>query len=35
MNFPRKQCLAFMDAMEAGSVGTVMIAHKDRLTRFG
>ena len=24
-----------MDAMEAGTVGTLIIAHKDRLTRFG
>jgi len=35
MNFHRKKFLALMDAIEAGSVGTVIIAHKDRLTRFG
>ena len=35
MNFHRKKFLALMDAIEAGTVGTLIIAHKDRLTRFG
>ncbi len=35
MNFHRKKFLALIDAIEAGTVGTVIIAHKDRLTRLG
>ncbi len=35
MNFHRKKFLALMDATAAGTVGTLIIAHKDRLTRFG
>ncbi len=35
MNFGRKKFLALMDAVESGAVGTLMVAHKDRLTRFG
>ena len=35
MNFSRKRFLALMDAVDAGEIGTVILAHKDRLTRFG
>ena len=35
MNFRRKRFLAVMDAVDAGEIGTVILAHKDRLTRFG
>lgn len=35
MNFGRKKFLALMDAIEAGTVGTLIVAHKDRLTRLG
>ena len=35
MNFHRKKFWAVMDAIEAGTVGTLIIAHQDRLTRFG
>ena len=35
MNFHRKRFLAVMDAVDAGDVATLILAHKDRLTRFG
>ncbi|MFC9615494.1 IS607 family transposase [Streptomyces sp. NPDC056910] len=35
MNLKRKKFLALMDAIERGEVGTLVIAHKDRLARFG
>ena len=35
MNFRRKKFLALMDAVDAGEVSTLILAHKDRLTRFG
>lgn len=35
MNLQRKKFLAVMDAIERGEVGTLVIAHKDRLARFG
>ena len=35
MNFSRKRFLALMDAGDAGEIGTMILAHQDRLTRFG
>lgn len=35
MNFTRKKFLALTDAIDSGTVGTLILAHKDRLTRFG
>jgi len=35
MNFKRKKFLKIMDEISSGEVGKVMIAHKDRLARFG
>ncbi|MFC9245138.1 IS607 family transposase [Streptomyces sp. NPDC057136] len=35
MDLKRKKFLALMDQIERGEVGTVVIAHKDRLARFG
>ena len=35
MNFGRKKFLALLEAVEAGAVETLIVAHKDRLTRFG
>lgn len=35
MDLKRKEFLALMDAIERGEVGTLVIAHKDRLARFG
>ena len=35
LNFERKQFTALMDAIGRGEVGTLIIAHQDRLTRFG
>lgn len=35
MNFKRKQFLSLMDAIVAGEVKHLIIAHKDRLVRFG
>ncbi|MFD4761898.1 IS607 family transposase [Streptomyces sp. NPDC058439] len=35
MNLQRKKFLALMDAIERGEVGTLVIAHEDRLARFG
>ncbi|WP_406601266.1 IS607 family transposase [Micromonospora yasonensis] len=35
MNLRRKKFLALMDAVERGEVGTLVVAHKDRLARFG
>jgi putative resolvase len=35
MNMKRKKFLALMDAVTARQVKTLVIAHKDRLTRFG
>ena len=33
MNFHRKRFLALMDAVDAGEISTVILAHTDRLTR--
>jgi putative resolvase len=35
LNFKRKQFLRLVDAVIAGEVSTLVIAHKDRLARFG
>ena len=35
MNFRRKKFLALMDAIAAGDISMLILAHKDRLTRFG
>ncbi len=35
MNFGRKKFLALMEAVDAGQVETLVVAHRDRLTRFG
>ena len=35
MNFGRKRFLALMDAVNAGEIGTLILAHQDRLPRFG
>ena len=35
LNFQRTGLLALLDAIEAGSVATVVVAYKDRLARFG
>lgn len=35
MNFARKKFCEIMDAVERREVATLVIAHKDRLTRFG
>ena len=35
MNFKRKQFLTLMDRIERGEVSKVIIAHQDRLVRFG
>lgn len=35
MNFKRKEFLSLMNEVENGKIGTVVIAHKDRLARFG
>ncbi len=35
LNFKRKQFLTLIDAIIAGEVAMLVIAHKDRLTRFG
>lgn len=35
MNFKRKKFRKLLEAVHAGTVGTVIIAHKDRLARFG
>ncbi|SCF94857.1 Predicted site-specific integrase-resolvase [Streptomyces sp. Ncost-T10-10d] len=35
MDLQRKKFLALMDAIERGEVGTLVIAHEDRLARFG
>jgi len=35
LNFKRKQFLAVIDGILADEIGTLMIAHKDRLARFG
>lgn len=35
MDLQRRKFLAVMDAIERGEVGTLVIAHKDRLARFG
>jgi len=35
MNFKRKRFLGLMDAIQAGTVAKLLIAHKDRLCRFG
>ncbi len=35
LNFKRKKFTVLMDAVGRGEIGTLIIAHKDRLTRFG
>ncbi|MGX9220152.1 IS607 family transposase [Massilia varians] len=35
LNFGRKHFLALMDAIGRGEVATLVLAHRDRLTRFG
>lgn len=35
MNFKRKKFLTLMDGVVAGEIKTVVVAHKDRLSRFG
>ena len=35
MNLKREKLLAVMDAIERGEISTLVIAHKDRLARFG
>lgn len=35
MNFKRKQFLALIDRVQRGEIARVLIAHKDRLVRFG
>lgn len=35
MNLTRPRLLAVMDAIETGQVATLVVAHKDRLARFG
>jgi len=35
MNFQRPKFLALMDAVDAGEIQTLIVAHRDRLTRFG
>jgi len=35
MNFRRKKFLALVERIEQGEVGRLVIAHKDRLVRFG
>jgi putative resolvase len=35
MNFKRKKFLTLMDRVMAGEIGTLVIAHQDRLARFG
>ena len=35
LNYERKQFVRLMDMVEAGEVGEIIIAHKDRLVRFG
>jgi excisionase family DNA binding protein len=35
LNFSRKKFLALMDAVGRGEVATLVLAHRDRLTRFG
>jgi putative resolvase len=35
MNLRREKFLVLMDAIDRGEVGTVVVAHKDRLARFG
>jgi predicted site-specific integrase-resolvase len=35
LNFKRKQLLALVDGIVAAEIGTLVIAHKDRLARFG
>ena len=35
MNLGRKKFLALVDAVDAGEIATLILAHQDRLTRFG
>src|SRR5579859_132123 len=35
LNYERKQFVQLMERVEAGEVGEIIIAHKDRLVRFG
>lgn len=35
MNFKRKKFRKLLEAVHAGEVGTIIVAHKDRLARFG
>jgi putative resolvase len=35
MNLRRRKFLALMDAVDRGEIATLVVAHKDRLARFG
>jgi len=35
LNYKRKKLLALLERVMSGDVGTIVVAHKDRLTRFG
>lgn len=35
LNFKRKKFLAVIDALSLGKISTLIVAHRDRLTRFG
>ncbi|MFI7487585.1 IS607 family transposase [Micromonospora echinaurantiaca] len=35
MNLRRKKLLALMDAVDRGEISTIVVAHRDRLARFG
>ncbi|ACK79437.1 transposon, resolvase [Acidithiobacillus ferrooxidans ATCC 23270] len=35
MNFKRKRFLGILDRMQRGEIGKLLVAHKDRLVRFG
>jgi len=35
LNFQRKKFLALMEAVGRGEIKTLVVAHRDRLTRFG
>ncbi|WP_227873526.1 IS607 family transposase [Aphanothece sacrum] len=35
LNFKRKKLLALLERVMSGTIGTIVVAHKDRLARFG
>ncbi|MCU7245392.1 MAG: IS607 family transposase [Microcystis aeruginosa G11-06] len=35
LNFKRKKLLALLERVMSGNIGTIVVAHKDRLARFG